>query len=213
MKSIIKSNFFSLGILLGLSLVLVSVTNHYILTLDFFGNSGEYLSGTPDRERDVYEALQKYIYLSTVLYTTVKVLFIALIIYTALFLADHQIKFSGALNIVILSEYIFLLAAVIKIIWFKLEYPAGTLADWHKVYVFSALSVAGNVPADWYYPLQTLNLFEITYWFLLAYGIHKATSLSYDQSLRVVIFSYVPALFIWMATIAFCTVMVFPGKA
>ena len=213
MKSIFKSNFFSLGVFFGLSILLIIITNHYILTVNFFNNSGEILSGIPNKESEVFEALQKYIYLSTLFYTTLKLFFIALILYTALFLADQQVKFSRALNIVILSEYIFLLPALIKIIWFKVEYPAGTLSNWHKVFVFSALSLFDNVSADWYYPLQTLNLFEIGYWFLLAYGIYKSTTLTYDQSLKIVVFSYVPGLFIWVVSIAFCTVMIFPDNA
>jgi hypothetical protein len=213
MKSVFKFDIFSGAMLLLFSLLLLSVTNHYILTINFFDNSGEYLSAQPGDEAKTYDALQKYIYLSTILYISIKVVLIALIIYTALYLQDQQINFSSALNIVIRAEYIFLLAAVLKIVWFKYEYPNGTLSDWHKTYIFSALSIADNPAADWYYPLQTINLFEIAYWFLLAQGIYKSTSLTYDQSLRVVAFSYVPALFIWVATIAFCTVMLFPANA
>ena len=202
-----------LGLLLGLSAVIISVTNHYILTINFFDSSGEYLNGNPALEGKTYEDIQKYIYSSTVIYTTFKLFVVALVLYTALFLADHPIPFAKAFNIVILSEFIFLLSAVLKIIWFLYAYPNGTLSDWHKTYIFSVLSLTGRVSADWYYPLQTLNLFEMLYWFILAYGIFCNTSLTYDRSLRIVVFSYLPALFIWVATIVFCSVMIFPGNA
>ena len=213
MKSIFKSNFISLGILLGLSLVIVTITSHYILTVKFFDDSEAYFSGIPGQEANVYASLQKYIYLTTVAYILVKLLITALVLYTALYLADKFIPFGKALHIAILSEFIFLLQAVLKIAWFNYRYPHGTLMDWHSVYVLSALSITGDVSADWYYPLQTLNVFEIAYWFLLALGIRKATSLNYDQSLRLILASYVPLLFIWVVTVTFCTVMVFPGKA
>lgn len=209
----VKSNFFSLGILLLLSLSLIWITDHYILTLNFFDNSGEYLAGIPQQESDVFSVLQKYIYLSAIFYLSVKVLLVALIISTALFLAEQQVSFSRALNIAILCEYLFLVPAALKIVLFKFDYPDGTLAEWHKMYVFSALSITGEVSPDWYYPLQTLNVFEIGYWFLLAYGIFKATDLTYDESLKIILLSYVPALLIWVTIVTFCTLMVFPNYA
>jgi hypothetical protein len=213
MNSTTKSNLISLGILLGLTLMLIKIANYYVLTLNFYDNSGEYLSGVPEREHDVYDALQRYIYLSAIAYTVLKLFLITLIIHTALYLAGQQMKFGRALNIVIFSEYVFLLSVIIKIIWFKIEYPAGILADWHKISILSMLSLFKNATPDWYYPLQTFNLFEIAYWFILAYGIKRATSLTYDQSIKIVVSSYVPALFIWVSTVAFCTVMVFPQNA
>ena len=42
--------------------------------------------------------------------------------------------------------------------------------------------------ADWYYPLQTLNIFELTYWFLLAFGIYKVTKLDFGGSSHLVLF-------------------------
>lgn len=213
MNSITKSNFISLGILLGLSFALISVTNHYILTINFFDNSDEFLAGNPAQENEVYESLQKYIYFSTAVYSLIKICVVALIIYTALYLADHPIKINQAIMVVISAEFTFLTPAVIKIFWFKYEYPHGTLSDWHKVYILSALSLFDGVSADWYYPLQTINVFEVAYWFVLAYGIQRITTLNFDQALKIIVLSYLPALVIWMAVIVFCTVMLFPGNA
>ena len=213
MKSILKSNLFRLALLLGLTVILIIVNNHFILTVNFFDNSGEYFSGIPGKENAVYDTIQKYIYISAIGYTVLKLLIVALIIYTGLFLSGHELTYSGCFNIVTCAEFIFLLSAAVKIIWFKFHYPSGTLTDWHKIYVLSLLSVFDNVSADWYYPLQTVNLFEIGYWFLLALGIRKNTNLSYDHSLRIVISSYLPALIIWVTTITFCTIMLSPINA
>ena len=213
MKTILKSNLYSLTLLLGLTLILIVVTNHLILTVNFFDNSGEYFSGIPERESAVYDTIQKYIYISAILYTLVKLLIVALVIHTGLFLSGLEITYSRCFNIVTRAEFIFLLAAAAKIIWFKLYYPSGILTDWHKVYMLSMLSFFDYVSADWYYPLQTMNAFEICYWFLLAFGIKKHTNLSFDGSLRIVVLSYLPALLIWVTTITFCTIMVSPSNA
>jgi hypothetical protein len=87
------------------------------------------------------------------------------------------------------------------------------LLDWHRFYVLSAITVFGSAPADWFYALQTLNMFEIGYWFLLAYGISRITEMNFDRSLRIVVFSYVPALFLWLAVVTFCCLMLFPGTS
>jgi hypothetical protein len=211
MKSIIKSNVFSLSALLLLTFILIYITDRYILTVNFYETSGDPLAGIPGQEKGVYESLQKWIYLSSVLYIVIKILLIALILYTGLYLSDHPVPFDRIFNVTILSEFIFLVPAAVKFFWFHLEYPEGTLSDWHRIYILSALSLFESAPADWYYVLQTLNIFELGYWFSLAFGIYRISGMSYDQSLKIVLVSYLPALFIWMATVTFFTLMLFPA--
>jgi hypothetical protein len=210
MKTLFKSNLWGLGLLIGLSFLLIYITGKYILSVGFYNNSGDIFSGLPDQNTAVFDALQRWIYITEVLYTVVKVNVITLILYTALFLSDQKVSYNRVLNIVIYCEYVFLIPAAIKIPWFLDKYPNGTVSDWHKTYIFSALSLFEDVPADWYYPLQTLNIFEVLYWFLLAYGISKITALDFDNSLRTVLVSYLPALMIWIATVCFCTLTLFP---
>jgi hypothetical protein len=133
------------------------------------------------------------------------------IIHTALYLNDQQVSTTKIFKVVVLAEFIFLLPAVIKIVTFNYTFPHGNLLDWHRYYILSLLSFFDNVPADWYYALQTANLFEVVYWFLLAFGICKITSLNFDGSLRLVLSSYLPALFIWIAAVTFFTLMMFPS--
>jgi hypothetical protein len=190
---------------------LIYLTDHYILTINFYENSGDPVAGVPAQESVVYESLQKWIYLASALYLFMKLFFISLVLYTALYLSSHPVPFGKIFNVAVLADFIFLIPAAIKFFWFQYKYPDGTLADWHRVYVLSALSLFDSAPADWYYALQTLNAFEVTYWFLLAYGLHKISSMDYDQSLRLVVCSYVPALFIWVATVTFCTLVMFPN--
>jgi hypothetical protein len=112
-----------------------------------------------------------------------------------------------------MAEFIFFIPAIIKIIWFPGYHPGSTLTEWHRFYALSALSLCPGAPADYSYALQTLNLFEVGYWFLLGYGVSKATSLNYDLSLRLVVVSYLPLLFIWIALVTFSTLMLFPDAA
>jgi hypothetical protein len=213
MKFTIKSNLFGLVILFGITFFLICITNRYILTINFYENSGDPVSGIPDQESRVYGNLQKWIYLSSAVYLLIKLLLISLVLYTALYLSDHYVNFEKIFNVTIWAESIFFIPAIIKIYWFHFHYPGGTLADWHKFYVLSALSLFDYGPADYYYALQTINVFEFCYWFILAYGISKISGLGYDRSLRLILYGYLPALFIWISVVTFCSVMIFPGTA
>jgi hypothetical protein len=192
----------------GISLVLL-IALTLLLTLDFYDNSGDPVAGIPNKERQVLENLQQWIYFFSATYLVIKVGFIALILYTALYLEDHQVRFRGILQVVIYAEAIFFIPAITKIIFFHVYYPHGTLSDWHKFYILSALTIFDTAPADWYYALQTLNIFEVLYWLALALGIAKLCKLTFDQSLQVVLYSYVPALLIWIAAVTFFTLMMF----
>lgn len=213
MKSIVKSNILYFSVLLALTYVLIALTNHYILTPDFYQKSGSALSGLPGGELAIYENMKKWIYFSEAIYLLVKIFAISLIFYTALFLSGKAVSLGQIFKVTLLSEYLFLVPAVIKIVWFYDYYPNASLTDWHKTYVLSALSIFDTVPGDWYYALQTLNIFEVAYWFVLGFGISSISDLSYDHSLRIVVTSYLPALFIWVCLVSFISLMFFPGTA
>mgnify|MGYP003395149940 CR=1 FL=1 len=55
------------------------------------------------------------------------------------------------------------------------------------------------------YPLQTLNLFEIAYIIYLSYQIGYLTKTNADNGLKIVSYSYVPALFLWVVVVMFFT--------
>jgi len=195
MKLLLKNSCLG-AILVLLTFVLIYITNRYILTVGFYSNSDDPLSGIPGQDVIIYENLQRWIYISSALYLLLKLSAISLVLYIALYLADQQVNYAEIFNIASF-HYIF---------------PQGTLQDWRQYYILSALSLFKNAPADWSYALQTFNVFEIAYWFLLAFLIHRRSNLNYDQSLRIVICSYLPALLIWVASVTFCTLMLFPAN-
>ena len=213
MISLLKKNSFRLSVLLLLTYALLFITDRYILNTAFFQGIGDPLSGIPDKEAGIYDSLQKWVYISEGAYLLIKLLVIGLILYTALNLLECPVRFKKVFGIVVNAEFIFLLPAAIKIIWFHFYGNTFTLDQWHKFYPLSALSLFPSAPADTTYLLQTLNIFEVGYWFILGYGIYRVTDLDYDRSLRVVVISYLPSLFIWIAIVSFCVVMVYPDAS
>ncbi|MFD0764519.1 hypothetical protein ACFQZI_06620 [Mucilaginibacter lutimaris] len=210
MKFLYRHGKLSLALLFTITFLLIYLTNTYVLTTGFYEANGDPLAATPAQGAIIYEALQKWVYLSSAAYLLIKIGVIALILHTALFLQDLEVPFRRIVKIVVLAEFTFLIPAFIKLVSFNYTFQHGNLLDWHKYYILSALSIAGEVPADWYYTLQTLNLFEVTYWFILAYGISKITQKPFDESLRTVVCSYVPGLFLWVVAVTFFTLMMFP---
>jgi hypothetical protein len=211
MKLLFKHGILSFALLLLLTFLLIYLTDHYILTVEFYKNNGNALSGIPEQDLSIYQALQKWVYVSSAVYLLMKLCVITLIIHTALYLQNEDVSFRSVLKITILAEFVFLIPAAIKIFCFYYTFEHVNLLDWHRYYVFSALSLFSDVPADWFYALQCFNVFEVAYWFLLALGISRISRLNYDQSLRLVVFSYVPGLLIWIAAVTFFTLIMFPA--
>jgi len=211
MKILLKYGKFNFALLLCLTFLLIYITDRYILTVGFYEDSGEFLSGIPGKDIAVYETLQKWIYFSSALYLLLKLGTITLILHTALYLNDQNVPIGNIFKVSVLSEFVFLIPALIKVLTFRYTYPNGNLLDWHRYYILSLLSFFKNVPADWYYALQTVNIFEIIYWFMLGFGIAGVTGLNFDRSLRIVVISYVPALLVWIAAVTFFTLMMFPS--
>lgn len=208
-----KSVLLSLSLLVGVSFLLIYVTNHLILTPSFYAHSGHQLSGIRGEDVLVYASYQKWMYLFQGVYIIFKASFVSLLIYTVLYLLGHQVRFLAALGIVVYAEFVFLISAICKATWFYYSFPHGTLADWQHAYPLSALSLIGKIPADWYYMLQTLSLFELGYCGILAFGLQLITPLGFCQSVKVVAISYVPALLVWITGVTFCNLMFFPDHA
>jgi len=211
MNKMLKNWHLNVALLLALTFFLIYFTNHHILTASFFENSDDPLSGIPSKNLALYEYLQRWIYIASAIYLMGKLFLISLMLYIGIYLTDQPVKFTDLFAVTVLAEYLFLIPAIIKLITFPLLFPQGTLADWNQYYIFSLLSLRKNVPADWKYALQTINVFEIAYWFLLALGIKKISAFSYDRSLQIVLTTYLPALFVWVAVISFLTLMLFPA--
>ncbi|PBJ06636.1 hypothetical protein [Flavobacterium sp. ACN6] len=132
---------------------------------------------------------------------------ITLILYIGLFLSSKDLKYSKICCIVINAEFIFLLVPIIKTIWFLFFQTNYSLLDIQNFYPLSALNIVGykNLESWFIYPFQILNLFELSYIIFLAFQIGKLTQTNTDYGLKIVRSSYIPVLFLWVATVMFFT--------
>jgi hypothetical protein len=198
-------------LLVSIYLFLIGVTNKYILTVDFYEKNGQPVSGIPDMASAVYQHVQQTIYLCSGIYLVAKLLVIAFILYTGLYCFEIKASFTDILRIVTQAEYLFLIPALVKVYWFYYYNTNASLEKWQNFYFLSAASVTCYIKPIFLYPLQTFNLFELAYWFVLAAGIRSVTTSDFDKSLRVVLSSYLPLLFLWMVIVAFFAMIYYPN--
>lgn len=138
----------------------------------------------------------------------IKTSLIASILYIGTyFFSKVAVTFKQLWAIVVSAEFVFLLVPIFKIIWFYFFQTNYKLVDIQYFYPLSALNIVGYKDLEsWFiYPFQTLNLFELAYWLILAYYIGKGTKTNMDKGLKIVAYSYGPALLLWVVTIMFFT--------
>ncbi len=148
------------------------------------------------------------LYTSSALLLFLKYNLISLLIYTTFYLNETKASYSSIFKIVCLAEMIFLVPAAVKVIWFFIYPPTG-LDQWTGFYPLSLHSVlsTASIPIAAVYPLQLLNMFELLYILTLAYFLQKLFRRTYDHTLRLVLISYLPGLFVWTLFATYYTIM------
>jgi len=120
---------------------------------------------------------------------------------------DTEIKFKQFLRISLIGEVVFLSANLIKLFWFayvEVDYTYEKIQTFYPLSIMNVMNVE-NIDNWLLYPLQTLNLFEFIYWFVLAYGVKELLKDSLWKSFKLTIASYGTGLVIWVVAIMFVT--------
>ncbi|UYN87097.1 MAG: hypothetical protein KIT51_02130 [Cyclobacteriaceae bacterium] len=106
------------------------------------------------------------------------------------------------------AEFVFFIPPILKVLWFGIFHIDYTLKD---LQIFSPLSALNLINRDsvepWLlYPFQILNVFELVYWLVLAYGLYELTGERYSKMLGIVAASYGTGLLLWIVFIVFLTI-------
>jgi hypothetical protein len=199
------SNYLLFIINAGANLLLLFLTNKYIITFPVFERSwADRLN--PDQLSDFFsekDRLAFLAYFALVFYLLVKYAIVAFILQLGADLAGFKLSFRELMQVVMTAELVFLFPQVLKVCHF-FNASGFTIED---LKTYEPFSIAGLLPAGgpgaWQFPLQTFNAWELVYWFLLADGIRQPSKISFKQSLSIVLYSYVPCLFFWTMLVAF----------
>lgn len=161
-------------------LFLIAVTysvQSFLITNSVFHNSyTEQLSY--DRIEEIIDGQNKYAWVGYAilpLIYAIKLFLVACCLLAGSMFFDIKLKFSEAFKIALLADVIFIIPLLIKVFWFLVVQKGYVLQD---IQLFSPLSVfsvfdSKNIGLLWFYPLQTLNIFEFLYILSLGFWVHK----------------------------------------
>lgn len=137
----------------------------------------------------------------------IKWFFVSSMIYTSLFFSRVQVPFGAVWTVALQAEWVFVLAAFIKFGWFYFFATIYTLENLQFYYPLSAanLFTPDELEAWWVYPFQLINLFEVSYWVVLAYLLGKVLQQSTGKALEHVFKGYGTGLLLWVLLVVFLT--------
>lgn len=118
---------------------------------------------------------------------------------------ERNLGFKKLFNVALTGELILVLVGFFKIfyfVFFKENYSFQDIQEFSPLSYISFLDITKIEP--WLiYPLQTLNLFEVGYFFVLVYGLHRLLNNKYWRSFEIVALSYGTGLTIWVGIVMF----------
>lgn len=210
--SLTRLQLFIIIVLANLILIWLS-KNLLINEVVFYNAYSEQL--TYDRSLKLFEDLKNLSWISyvfTPVMLLIKFSIISFVIYIGLVFYNIQDKISLGVvfKIIIASEIIFVLAGIIKFIWFYLfagNYDLNDLGFFYPLSLINFFS-RGELNKIWIFPFQTVNLFHLLYIILISFGLNKVCLIAERDSDKIVLLSYVPALFLWVVLIMFLTIEV-----
>lgn len=151
-------------------------------------------------ELGMFKLISSLQYLTIPLIYLIKFTFIAFFLWVGCFGFGYKVTYSNCWHIVLVSEIIFIFPEIIKVIWFMVFETDPNFGEVRAFYPFSLMNFFNfeTVESKWHYPLKSLNLFEIIYWFLLVAGIYVKSYKIYRQSVIIGIFGYVLPFIFWL---------------
>ncbi|UCH14722.1 MAG: hypothetical protein JSV22_01865 [Bacteroidales bacterium] len=137
----------------------------------------------------------------------VKLFFITLSIEIGLILKEYKLSVKQIFHVVLMAESVFIIGQMIRIITLFL-FDLNTLVDIYNYYPLSILNLVntGSIDTWLIYPLKLANVFTITYFFVLAYGLSLVLKSRPVRMLYFSISTYGLCLLIWIMLIMFLNV-------
>jgi len=148
------------------------------------------------------------------IFYAIKCSLVAFCLSIGLFFVTDRFEFKKLFGMAAVAEFVFLIPVVGKLLWFLFVQTDYTLEDLQLFYPLSALSIFDyHAVQPWLlYPLQVLNVFELIYWVVLAFGVARVMpQRDVNRAIGVVASSYGTGLVIWVAVVMFLTLTYAPA--
>ena len=137
----------------------------------------------------------------------IRVGFTTICLYIGSFFSELRSPFDKLFKVALLSDFVFVLAGLTKLYILYFFKQVSTIADL-QFQPFSLLELFGKGKVDTFliYPFSLISVFELLYWFALAWLLSFVINRSFIASLKMVALSYGTGLFLWVLSVAFITV-------
>jgi len=163
-----------------------------------------------DRIDKIIELKDKWSWISYVILPFVyliKFSVIAIWILVCMVFQGYKTSFRKLMSVVILSEFVFIIPPMMRLIWFGLIQTDFSLSEFQ---LFNPLSLAnffdvGELELWWRYPLQSFNLFELIYTAVLSIGLSIVFKIKLMESMQFMFPTYFLGLLIWIVFVSFLT--------
>ena len=206
---IFKSNTLAY-LILCLAFAIINYLSSTLISDDLYYNSlGEQF--TYAKIDEILDQKDKWAWIGYVLIPVIYLIKFTLITFclnVGILLSGYKVSFKKLFQITMYAEAIFLLPAIIKLLWFAFIQTDYTLEELQYFYPLSMLNLfeVGKLEAWWVYSFQVINVFEFGYLLLLAYGIGKQLDKSLNDALGFVLSTYGVGLLLWVVFITFLVV-------
>lgn len=147
-------------------------------------------------------------YLSVPLILAVKTTLVAFCLLTGLLLTSRNLAFTTLFRIVIFAESAFVAGTLLRLLLLAFFHNIESLGQYISFAPLSLYSLfsPSSIPAWLSYPLQTLDLFQVGYIFLLTVGLRYYLGEPFKKMLWLVLGSYGTGLLCCMIGVAFISI-------
>ncbi len=146
-----------------------------------------------------------YLFIPIIIITRIS--FTTICLYVGLFFSELRVEFRDLMKATLLSDFVFLLALLIKLIILIFFKEVNVLEDL-QFQPFSLMDFFDKKTGDvlFFYPLSLLNAFELLYWLVLAWLLTGVVEKPMSSTLKTVATSYGSGLLLWVLFVMFLTV-------
>ena len=207
----IKNNFYIFLIVLFAHIFILYFTSYFLeinsKIIDFLAK--DYPSSVVQNYMESQKKWWWVSYAVTPVLIGIKVLLVAFCLNFVKIISEklEDVKFRDILFVVLIAEFVFVIAGFYKFFNFYLVDTDYTLETLQTYYPLSLINYKEAISTEkWLaYPLQLANVFELMYWGVLAWGIWQLADkkISYQRSLGYVALTYGVGLLFWVGVVCF----------
>ena len=207
----IKNNFYIFLIVLFAHIFILYFTSYFLeinsKIIDFLAK--DYPSSVVQNYMESQKKWWWVSYVTTPVLIGIKVLLVAFCLNFVKIISEklEDVKFRDILTVVLIAEFVFIIAGFYKFFNFYLIDTDYTLETLQTYYPLSLINYKEAISTEkWLaYPLQLANVFELMYWGVLAWGIWQLADkkISYQRSLGYVALTYGVGLLFWVGVVCF----------